>query len=87
MGGGSGEEGRSRRSNLLHGDNMRHGRKRDLGFTEAERIENMRQIAEVARLLTDAGLIDIMSFITRFEPSGNSPGHCLRRGSAKFLAL
>lgn len=51
---------------LLDGDNLRHGLNRDLGFTEADRIENIRRAAEVARLMVDAGLIVIASFISPF---------------------
>jgi len=42
---------------ILDGDNIRHGLNRDLGFTEADRVENIRRVAEVAKLLVDAGLI------------------------------
>jgi len=52
---------------LLDGDNVRHGLNRDLGFTEADRIENIRRIAEVARLMVDAGLITLVSFISPFR--------------------
>jgi bifunctional enzyme CysN/CysC len=52
---------------LLDGDNVRHGLNRDLGFTEADRVENLRRVAEVARLLVDAGLIVIVSFISPFR--------------------
>lgn len=52
---------------LLDGDNLRHGLNRDLGFTNADRVENIRRTAEVARLMTDAGLIVIVSFISPFS--------------------
>jgi bifunctional enzyme CysN/CysC len=52
---------------LLDGDNVRHGLSRDLGFTEPDRIENIRRIAEVAKLMTDAGLIVLVSFISPFR--------------------
>ncbi|WP_417409041.1 sulfate adenylyltransferase subunit CysN [Hoeflea sp.] len=52
---------------LLDGDNVRHGLNKDLGFTEADRVENIRRIAEVARLMTDAGLIVLVSFISPFR--------------------
>ena len=52
---------------LLDGDNVRHGLNRDLGFTEADRVENIRRVAEVARLMVDAGLIVIVSFISPFR--------------------
>ncbi len=54
----------NRHTFLLDGDNIRHGLNRDLGFTEADRIENIRRVGEVARLMTDAGLIVIASFIS-----------------------
>jgi len=52
---------------LLDGDNVRHGLNRDLGFTEADRVENIRRVAEVARLMVDAGLIVIVSFISPYR--------------------
>jgi bifunctional enzyme CysN/CysC len=52
---------------LLDGDNVRHGLNRDLGFTEADRVENIRRVAEVARLMVDAGLAVIVSFISPFR--------------------
>ena len=51
----------------LDGDNVRHGLNRDLGFTDADRVENIRRVAEVARLMVDAGLIVITSFISPFR--------------------
>jgi bifunctional enzyme CysN/CysC len=52
---------------LLDGDNIRHGLNRDLGFATADRVENIRRVAEVARLMTDAGLIVIVAFISPFR--------------------
>jgi bifunctional enzyme CysN/CysC len=52
---------------LLDGDNIRHGLNRDLGFTEADRVENVRRVAEVARLMADAGLIVLTAFISPFR--------------------
>jgi bifunctional enzyme CysN/CysC len=52
---------------LLDGDNVRHGLNRDLGFTDADRVENVRRVAEVARLMSDAGLIVLVSFISPFR--------------------
>ena len=52
---------------LLDGDNVRHGLNKDLGFTDADRIENIRRIGEVAKLMTDAGLIVITAFISPFR--------------------
>ncbi len=56
-----------RHTYLLDGDNVRHGLCRDLGFTEADRVENIRRVAEVARLMVDAGLIVIVAFISPFR--------------------
>jgi bifunctional enzyme CysN/CysC len=52
---------------ILDGDNVRHGLNRDLGFTEADRVENIRRVGEVARLFVDAGLIVLVSFISPFK--------------------
>ena len=52
---------------LLDGDNIRHGLNKDLGFTDVDRVENIRRIAEVARLMTDAGLIVLTAFISPFR--------------------
>ncbi len=52
---------------MLDGDNVRHGLNKDLGFTAADRVENIRRVAEVARLMTDAGLIVLTSFISPFR--------------------
>ncbi len=52
---------------LLDGDNIRHGLNRDLGFTDADRVENIRRVGEVARLMTDAGLIVLTAFISPFR--------------------
>ena len=52
---------------LLDGDNVRHGLNRDLGFTDADRVENIRRVGEVARLMTDAGLIVLTAFISPFR--------------------
>jgi len=51
----------------LDGDNVRHGLNKDLGFTDADRIENIRRVGEVAKLMTDAGLIVITAFISPFR--------------------
>jgi bifunctional enzyme CysN/CysC len=56
-----------RHTYLLDGDNVRHGLNRDLGFTDADRAENIRRVAEVARLMVDAGLIVLVSFISPFR--------------------
>ncbi|MGN6551502.1 MAG: sulfate adenylyltransferase subunit CysN [Pararhizobium sp.] len=56
-----------RHTYVLDGDNVRHGLNRDLGFTEEDRVENIRRVAEVARLMADAGLIVVVSFISPFR--------------------
>jgi len=56
-----------RHTYLLDGDNVRHGLNKDLGFTEADRVENIRRVAEVAKLMVDAGLIVLVSFISPFR--------------------
>ena len=56
-----------RHSFLLDGDNVRHGLNRDLGFSDADRVENIRRIGEVAKLMTDAGLIVLSAFISPFR--------------------
>lgn len=57
----------NRHTYVLDGDNIRHGLNRDLGFTEADRIENIRRIGETAKLMVDAGLITIVAFISPFR--------------------
>lgn len=57
---------RGHRTYLLDGDNVRHGLNRDLGFTDADRVENVRRVGEVAKLMVDAGLIVLASFISPF---------------------
>jgi bifunctional enzyme CysN/CysC len=56
-----------RHTYLLDGDNVRHGLNRDLGFTDADRVENIRRVAETAKLMVDAGLIVLVSFISPFR--------------------
>jgi bifunctional enzyme CysN/CysC len=56
-----------RHAYILDGDNVRHGLNKDLGFTEEDRVENIRRVAEVARLMADAGLIVLVSFISPFR--------------------
>jgi bifunctional enzyme CysN/CysC len=56
-----------RHTYILDGDNVRHGLNRDLGFTEEDRVENIRRVAEVARLMADAGLLVLVSFISPFR--------------------
>ena len=57
----------NRHTFLLDGDNVRHGLNKDLGFTDADRIENIRRVGEVARLMADAGLIVLTAFISPFR--------------------
>jgi bifunctional enzyme CysN/CysC len=66
---------RGRHTFLLDGDNVRHGLNRDLGFTDADRIENIRRVGEVARLMADAGLIVLTAFISPFR----AERHMVRR--------
>ncbi|MAP93984.1 MAG: adenylyl-sulfate kinase [Ponticaulis sp.] len=56
-----------RHTYLMDGDNVRHGLNRDLGFTDADRVENIRRVAEVSKLMADAGLITLVSFISPFR--------------------
>ena len=58
---------RGRHTYILDGDNVRHGLNRDLGFTDADRVENIRRVAETAKLMSDAGLIVLVSFISPFR--------------------
>ena len=59
--------GLGKRTYLLDGDNVRHGLNKDLGFTDQDRVENIRRVAEVAKLMVDAGLITLVSFISPFR--------------------
>ena len=64
----------------LDGDNVRHGLNRDLGFTETDRVENIRRVGEVARLMIDAGLIVLVSFISPFAAERRSARALLEDG-------
>jgi bifunctional enzyme CysN/CysC len=68
---------------LLDGDNVRHGLNKDLGFTDADRVENIRRIAEVAKLMVDAGLIVITSFISPFRSERRMARGLLRVAEAR----
>jgi bifunctional enzyme CysN/CysC len=57
----------SHHTTMLDGDNVRHGLNRDLGFTEADRVENIRRVGEVAKLMTEAGVIALCSFISPYR--------------------
>jgi bifunctional enzyme CysN/CysC len=59
--------GMGRHTTVLDGDNVRHGLNRDLGFTDADRVENIRRVAEVSKLMVEAGLITLVSFISPFR--------------------
>lgn len=72
-------------SYMLDGDNIRHGLNRDLGFTDADRVENIRRVAEVARLMADAGLIVIVSFISPFRSERQTARDMIRPG--EFLEV
>ncbi len=65
---------------LLDGDNLRHGLNKDLGFTDADRIENIRRVGEVAKLMTDAGLIVITAFISPFRSERDMARHMMKPG-------
>ena len=65
---------------LLDGDNVRHGLNKDLGFTDADRVENIRRVAEVARLMVDAGLIVLVSFISPFRSERRMARDLLAQG-------
>ncbi|TAL03242.1 MAG: sulfate adenylyltransferase subunit CysN [Rhodospirillaceae bacterium] len=65
---------------LLDGDNVRHGLNKDLGFTDADRVENIRRLGEVAKLMTDAGLIVLTAFISPFRAERRMVREMLRAG-------
>jgi bifunctional enzyme CysN/CysC len=70
---------------LLDGDNVRHGLNKDLGFTEADRVENIRRIGEVAKLMTDGGLIVLCSFISPFKAERRMVRELMEEG--EFLEI
>ncbi|MBK6674891.1 MAG: sulfate adenylyltransferase subunit CysN [Proteobacteria bacterium] len=69
-----------RHTYLLDGDNVRHGLNKDLGFTDADRVENIRRVAEVSRLMVDAGLIVLVSFISPFRSERRMARDLLEQG-------
>ena len=69
-----------RHTYLLDGDNVRHGLNRDLGFTDADRVENIRRVAEAAKLFIDAGLIVMVSFISPFRSERRMARELLAKG-------
>ena len=71
---------------LLDGDNVRHGLNRDLGFTDQDRVENIRRVTEVSKLMVEAGLITLVSFISPFASERDSARKALGEGSlSRFL--
>ena len=70
---------------LLDGDNVRHGLNHDLGFTDADRVENIRRIAEVTRLMADAGLVVLVSFISPFRAERQLARE--RAGEGRFVEI
>jgi bifunctional enzyme CysN/CysC len=69
-----------RHTYVLDGDNVRHGLNKDLGFTDADRVENIRRVAEVAKLMVDAGLIVLVSFISPFRAERQMARDALQPG-------
>ncbi|MBK1672635.1 sulfate adenylyltransferase subunit CysN [Ectothiorhodospira shaposhnikovii] len=74
-----------RHTYLLDGDNIRHGLNKDLGFTDADRVENIRRVGEVARLMVDAGLIVLTAFISPFRSERQMARELLKDG--EFLEI
>ena len=74
-----------RHTMTLDGDNVRHGLNRDLGFSEADRVENIRRIAEVAKLFVEAGLIVLVSFISPYRNERMLARDCVEEG--EFLEI
>jgi len=74
-----------RHTYMLDGDNIRHGLNRDLGFTDADRVENIRRVAETAKLFIDAGLIVLVSFISPFRSERRMAREMVKKG--EFLEV
>jgi bifunctional enzyme CysN/CysC len=74
-----------RHTYLLDGDNVRHGLNRDLGFTDADRVENIRRVGETAKLFVDAGLIVLVSFISPFRSERRSARELV--GESEFIEV
>src|SRR5207253_11388043 len=70
---------------LLDGDNVRHGLNRDLGFTDTDRVENIRRVAEAARLMGEAGLVVICAFISPFRSERRTARELVKPG--EFLEV
>ena len=73
------------RTYILDGDNVRHGLNKDLGFTDADRVENIRRIAEVAKLMVDAGMIVLTAFISPFRQERQAAQELI--GAANFIEV
>src|SRR3954447_19366497 len=69
-----------RHTYMLDGDNIRHGLNRDLGFTDVDRVENIRRVAEAAKLFIDAGMIVLVSFISPFRSERNMARELVDQG-------
>jgi bifunctional enzyme CysN/CysC len=76
---------KQRHTYLLDGDNIRHGLTRDLGFSDADRVENVRRVAEVARLMADAGLIVLVALISPFRAERRTARE--RIGDEEFIEI
>jgi bifunctional enzyme CysN/CysC len=74
-----------RHTMILDGDNVRHGLNRDLGFSEADRVENIRRVAEVAKLFVEAGLVVLVSFISPYRAERMLARDCVEEG--EFLEI
>jgi bifunctional enzyme CysN/CysC len=74
-----------RHTYVLDGDNVRHGLNRDLGFTDADRVENIRRVAEVSKLMVDAGLLVLVSFISPFRSERDAARSLM--GEGEFLEV
>lgn len=75
------------RTYILDGDNIRHGLSRDLGFTASDRVENIRRIAEVAKLMVDAGIIVITAFISPFRAERDMANSLFNNGDFKEVFI
>ncbi len=76
-----------RHTYVLDGDNVRHGLNRDLGFTPADRVENVRRVAEVARLMADAGLIVVVSLISPYRQERRMARELVAAGKIDFIEV
>ena len=72
---------------VLDGDNIRHGLNKDLGFTDKDRVENIRRVAEVAKLMCDAGLIVITAFISPFRAEREMARSLFQSGEYKEIFI